>query len=90
MPLSDKFIGSVILTVFGVSFLFYLFLKLILIPLLPTDDNSNVLLFIEPKTILMLCETFGLMFIGGLSVYTYYNFVDNRWKDTVNLRKHRI
>lgn len=74
MPYSDKFVGAVILAVFGVMFLLYLFLRLIVIPLLPTDDS--IFGFVEPATILTLCQTFGLMFIGGLTVYTYYNYVD--------------
>lgn len=74
MPYSDKFVGAVILAVFGVMFLLYLFLRLIVIPLLPTDDS--IFRFLEPATILTLCETFGFMFLGGLTVYTYYNYVD--------------
>lgn len=77
MPLSDKFFG-VVMSLFGIFILAYLFLKLILLPLLPTDDTFFEI--IEPKMCLILCETFGMMFIGGLAVYTYYNFVDNRWK----------
>lgn len=75
MPLTDKFVGAVILSVFGVVLLLCLFYKLILFPLLPTGEIISG--FIEPKTILILCQTFGVMFLGGLSAYTYYHFVCN-------------
>lgn len=68
MPLSDRNLGILGLCL-SCSVLGFLFLRLLIIPILPLDED-NPLNLDTPITILLGCGFFGLFFIGSLSGYT--------------------
>lgn len=73
MNLSDKAYGTVKL-ILSFVILTYLFILLIILPILPIEENY-IEKYTPPNVILLVCGIFGLIFIGSLGILTMYTII---------------
>lgn len=75
MNITNRFVVAAISVVLGVAILSYFFVKLVLFVLFEMNDFdfSNI---VDRSTIFFYCRTFGASFMGSLTVYVYYKYID--------------
>jgi Zn-dependent protease len=88
MSLSNR-VYSVVMLTLSVVAIFYMLFMLIIVPILPLDED-NILCSFSPTPIVLVAGISGLIFCGSLSVFTIFVMCKGNWKQLCGNKKHKI